>query len=122
MILEILKDRYSVCKPERMPEFEKNEDFISITVTDDEISLVCTEKHVPKNCEVQSGFCAMRVKGHLDFSLTGIIARISGVLSEEGISIFVLSTYDTDYIFIKEEQLRKSVDALEKSGYVFERK
>ena len=122
MTLEILKERFAVCKTEKITEIEKGEEFFSITVTQDEISLVCAEKHIPKGSTAQKGFRAMRVKGTLDFSLTGILAKISGILADENISIFALSTYDTDYIFVDEKNLSKSITALEKGGYVFESK
>ena len=122
MTLQILKDRYAVCKAEKPARLINSEDFFSVTVTKDEVSIVCTEKHIPAGCEVQAGFRAMRIKGILDFSLTGIIARISGILAQRDISIFVVSTYDTDYIFVKEEDMEKCVKALEENGYIFEGK
>ncbi len=122
MTLEILKERFAVCKTDEITEIKKGEGFFSLTVTQDEISLVCSEKHIPKGCKVQTGFRAMRIKGTLDFSLTGILAKISGILADEKISIFALSTYDTDYIFVDEKNLGKSISALEKGGYVFESK
>ena len=122
MTLEILKERFAVCKTEKIAEIEKGEEFFSVTVTQDEVSLVCAEKHIPKNCTAQTGFRAFRVRGILDFSLTGILAEISGFLADENISIFTLSTYDTDYIFVDEKNLEKSISALEKGGYLFENK
>jgi hypothetical protein len=122
MTLEILKDRFAVCKTDSAIEIDKDKEFFSITVTRNEISLVCTENNVPKDCTAQTGFRAMRVKGTLEFSLTGILAKISGILADEKISIFALSTYETDYIFVDENDLEKGISALENGGYIFENK
>ena len=120
MTLQILKETYAVCRPSDVAELPKGQEFISLTISADETSLVCAQKHVPPGCIAQKGFAAMRIKGVLDFSLTGVLAGISGILAKEEISIFAISTYDTDYIFVKQEELEKSIKALEENGYDFE--
>lgn len=86
--------------------------------TEDEISLVCPTAFVPAETERrEDGWRAFCVDGILDFSLIGILSGISGVLAEHGIGIFAVSTYNTDYIFIKEEQLPRAVSALGDAGY-----
>lgn len=97
-------------------------DFFSITHTKDEVSVVCVESRIPPafrslmRTELQ--YRALKVKGPLDFTMIGILANISHVLSSKGISIFVMSTYDTDYIFVKDDRLTAAILALQSSGHV----
>ncbi|MBQ9708232.1 MAG: ACT domain-containing protein, partial [Firmicutes bacterium] len=86
--------------------------------TDEEISFVCETERVPENTiEREDGWRAFRIEGVLDFSLIGILAKIAGLLADSGISIFAVSTYNTDYIMIKEEKWEKALSVLKKSGY-----
>ncbi len=77
----------------------------SITRTADEISIVCQEENIPEECFSEKDFRALKVEGPLDFKLTGILTSLLNPLAEAGISVFVLSTYDTDYILIKAEAM-----------------
>jgi len=120
MTLEVLEKEYVICKLDKIEKVPKNAGFYSLTVTDKEISLVCEAEHTPKSCTAETGFRAMRIKGILDFSLTGIIAWISGILAQAGISIFTVSTYDTDYVLVREEDLEQSVNVLKSKGCLFE--
>ncbi len=89
--------------------------------TDREFSLVCLTEYVPEETlEREDGWRAFRVAGTLEFSLIGILSRISDVLAEAGVGIFAMSTYQTDYILIKENQLEKGLDALRKAGYMID--
>ncbi len=93
-------------------------DFFFLAKTDGEVSLVCKEADVPKDSlAVDSTWRGLRVVGTLDFSLVGILSNISSVLANSGVPIFAVSTYDTDYILIKEQYLDKALTALEKGGY-----
>lgn len=89
----------------------------SVTRTQDELSVICTTAQVPDDIQAEHGWRIWRVAGTLDFSLIGIIAKISAVLAKVEISIFVLSTYDTDYIMVKEAQLDDTKLALSNAGY-----
>lgn len=71
---------------------------------------------MPQDCEAQKGFSAMRIAGVLDFSLTGVLAKISGILAQAGVSIFVVSTFETDYILVKHTDLKRSVESLTSNG------
>jgi uncharacterized protein len=117
---------FSVC---RLPGVENRgsriEDFadgvfFSITRTADELSVVCAERDAPKDAKVEGGWRAMKVEGTLDFSLTGVLASISAPLADAGVSIFVVSTYETDYVLVKEASLMKAVPALEAAGHSVE--
>lgn len=120
MTLKVLEQRFAVCKVADLWEVNFDGEIFFIGKTGEEISIVCEEKYVPKNAEVcENGWRGFRIEGILDFSLTGILSKISAVLAEEEIGIFAVSTYNTDYILVKEENLRKATKALENKGYNF---
>lgn len=93
------------------------EDFFSITKTLEELSIVCRENILNGNPSAEKGWKCLRAEGPLDFSLTGILSNILEPLATAGISIFALSTYNTDYILVKEEKLKDAVEKLESKGY-----
>ena len=86
--------------------------------TDEEVSLVCESPHVPAHTlEREDGWRAFRITGVLDFSLIGILSKISGILARERIGIFVVSTFNTDYVLVKADHFREALLALEQEGY-----
>ena len=95
--------------------------FWSVTRTATEWSVVCAEGIVPAGVRSEAGWRILQVAGPLDFGLTGILASIAVALAEAGISIFALSTYDTDYVMVKEENVEVAVRALEAAGHRVER-
>jgi hypothetical protein len=95
--------------------------FYSLTRTADEISIVCEEQQMPENAKSEKGWRALRVIGVLDFALTGILARLTAPLANAGISIFALSTFDTDYLLVKQEKLAEAIAVLSDAGYTIER-
>ena len=118
MILKVLEHHFSVCKIKDVKDVNFFDEFVFLSKTDEELSLVCRSELVPKNrIALEEGWKGFRVQGELDFSLVGILSRLSTVLAEHGISIFAISTYNTDYILIKEEKLADAIDALRTSGY-----
>jgi hypothetical protein len=94
-------------------------EFYAVVKTDDELSIVCDEGIQVESQESEGGWSALQVVGPLDFSLTGILAGLSAALAEAGISIFAISTYDTDYLLVKTAKLQDAVAALEESGHRF---
>jgi hypothetical protein len=94
--------------------------FLSITRTDDELSIVCDADIALKSEKSETGWACIKVLGPLDFGLTGILAGIASVLAEAKVSIFAISTYDTDYILVKKEKLVAAQDVLKQAGYLFE--
>lgn len=118
LTLECLKERFTVCKLPDLSGADLNREFTFLGRTDGELSLVCPENTVPENAAVrEDGWRGFRVRGSLDFSLVGILARISAVLAQAGVSIFALSTFDTDYVLVKEESFQKALAALAAEGY-----
>ena len=120
LTLTIMTDRFAVCRLEpdaALPDDMAGLPFWSITRTPEELSIVAPEDAVPAGCPVETGWWALKVEDPLDFSLTGILASLSGPLAEAGISLFAISTYDTDYILVKEENLQASCDVLRREGH-----
>ena len=93
--------------------------FTSVTRTADELSIVCREDAVPEGVTGSRGWRAIRVAGPLDFSLTGILASLATPLAEAQVSIFALSTHDTDYVLVPDAKLGSAVDALVAAGHRF---
>ena len=116
--IEILPWPFSVCKVEDYSAVNLEDEFCFTGKTDGEKSLVCLTDKAPSNTtERADGWRAFRIAGSLDFSLVGILADISGVLAERAISIFALSTFDTDYVLVKGQDLKRAANALRREGY-----
>ena len=93
----------------------------SVTKTEDEISVVMLQDKISKEIKAEKDWRILKVEGTLDFSLIGILAKISSVLAENQISIFVISTFNTDYILVKEEKIEKAMAVLSQEGYEIKR-
>ena len=120
--LTVLDETYAVVRlPSQsdIPNWAYGDSFLSITKTDDELSVVCNMELVPQNQVTELDWRIIKVMGPLDFSLTGILAGITQPLAGHGISIFAVSTYDTDYILVKNEQLENAIEILKNEGYRF---
>lgn len=119
----VLDGRYAVVKlapgAPLTPPKEK-ESFWSVTLTDDELSLVCLEDEVPRvpDLSVERCWRILEVAGPLDFNLKGILASLLNPLSDAGVSVFALSTYNTDYILVQEFALERAVRSLESVGHI----
>lgn len=120
LILTVLDKEYSIhrLKPEvEIPRNILGTSFYSISKTGEELSIVCESDITINSNKVDTGWSCLKVLGPLDISLTGVLAGISTVLAEAGISIFAISTYDTDYILVKTKDLKKGIKVLEKTAY-----
>ena len=118
--LVVLSETLAVCRlpvDAAVPNWAWSGGLTSITSTDDELSLVCEADAVPDDVTHTGGWRALKVRGPLDFGLVGILAGISRVLADAAISIFAISTYETDYILMREAQLDRAIDALKAAGY-----
>jgi len=119
--LIILTHSFAICRlaPDLpFPEWASSSQIISFTRTADELSAVCEERFVPPDVKTESGWRVIKVQGPLDFSMTGVIAAISLPLAKAGVSIFVISTYDTDYILVKEIVLDLAIEILISEGFL----
>lgn len=122
--MKLLNGKYGVCRfesGESIPPWSYGEGFVSVTQTEDELSIVCRMDRIPNGIVCEENWRILKVLGPLDFSLVGILSNISKVLADEDISIFAISTYDTDYILIKDSNLEDSIQALEIGGYEIHR-
>jgi hypothetical protein len=118
LVIEPLKPVFTVCHVEDYSQIDIDQPYVFIGRTDLERSLVCPEELVPSNAfEKEEGWCCFRIKGQLDFSLVGILAEISSSLAYERISVFTVSTFDTDYIFVKQELYADALNVFILSGF-----
>ena len=118
LTLQILPQPLTVCRAERLDGFDLSSGLFFIGRTDEELSLVCETDRTPANTLArEDGWRAMRIVGTLDFSLTGILSGIATVLAVAGVGIFAVSTYNTDYVLVKRENLDRAVEALKGAGY-----
>jgi uncharacterized protein len=119
--LDILSGSYAICRlaaSSPLPPWAAGGEFSSITRTPQELSIVCASDEVPEHVHAERGYRGLAVRGPLDFSLVGIVAALSAVLASASISIFVVSTYDTDYLFIRAGDLDRAVAVLRDAGHV----
>ena len=108
-----LADEFSICKIVDICEVDFSRPFVFLSKTDEEVSLVCESEYAPKNAlAIEEGWRAFRVDGVLDFSLVGIIADITRILADAGISVFVVSTYNTDYVLLKSCDFERGLEIL----------
>lgn len=120
MKLALLENLFSVCQTEDFSCLSSLPGLFFAAYTGREYSLVCETAHVPaKTLRHQDGWRAFQVAGQLDFSLVGVLAGLSAVLKNAGVSIFAVSTYDTDYLLVRDFQLKTAQTALEDAGYLF---
>lgn len=122
MKLEILDNKLKVVKlkkDEIVPNIVFKQKFYSITKTDEELSIVINEDIDIQSNIIEYNWRSIRIVGTLDFSLIGILSKISTILAQEEISIFAISTYNTDYILLKEDKLEMAIEVLKKNEYEF---
>ena len=118
MELKRLPYDLTVCKLADGAAVDLSADFYFLSKTDEELSLVCKTEDAPRETVARDdGWRAFRIEGVLDFSLIGILSKLTAVLAEEGIGVFAVSTYNTDYILVKEERFAEALEALGKAGY-----
>ncbi len=122
LTLALLPGTFAVCRlpPDAdIPGWATGE-FVSVTRTGDELSVVCRQEAVPAGVRCESGWRCLRVAGILDFALVGILASLLVPLAEAGVSVFAASTFDTDYLLVREKDLGRAVAALHGAGHVVE--
>jgi hypothetical protein len=119
--LLLLDERLAVCKLDRgdgLSSWATSGDFFSITRTHGELSVVCSEALVPEGVRAEKGWRALRVAGAMDFSVVGVLASLTVPLAGANIGIFAISTFDTDYLLVKEDDLAAAIEALVAYGHV----
>lgn len=124
MLLTVLPGTYGIARfaPDAIiPVDYTRSCFYTVSRTNQELSLVCEEKHLGAGLQAERGRRLMRVDSTLAFSLTGIVAALAVPLAEAAVSIFSVSTYDTDYLLIRDEDLERATAALERAGHKVQR-
>jgi uncharacterized protein len=120
--LRTLPDSYAVVRLQpgaELPDWIDKGPFRSVTRTDNEVSVVCRDHDVPEGESVDRGWTVLEVMGPLDFSLSGVVASLVGPLAESDVPIFVISTFESDYVLVRSADLARAADALEEAGHVF---
>jgi hypothetical protein len=118
MEIKRIEQDFTVCQVKDYSLVNLDSEYSFIEKTDEEKSLVCITSEVPQNTiQRDDGWKAFRIQGVLDFSLIGILAKIATILADNGISIFAVSTYNTDYVLIKKENYQKALEVLQTTGY-----
>ncbi len=118
MEIKKIHQEFSVCQVEDFSLVNLDSEYSFIGKTDEEKSLVCITSDIPSNViHRDDGWKAFRIQGVLDFSLIGILSEIATILADNGISIFAISTYNTDYVLIKKENYQRGLEVLKSSGY-----
>jgi hypothetical protein len=121
--LTILPGEFAVCRLEpdaEEPALAPGTSFMSVTRTARELSIVCAAELAPDHARIEPGWACLQVAGPLDFGLTGILAAIATPLAVAEISIFAVSTFDTDYVLVKHARLEVAVRALQRAGMIVE--
>jgi len=116
LTLRIYKPDLAICRlppASPIPAWIGDEEFVSVTRTPDELSIVCHEALVPGEVKAERNWRMLGVNGPLDFAMTGVLASLAGPLSDAGIAVFVISTYDTDYLLVKEDHFDRALEILE---------
>jgi hypothetical protein len=124
LTLTVLNESFAVCRLDpasAVPDWAYTRPFSSVTRTPDEISVVCPQDAVPVGVTVEKDWRCMAVSGPLEFNLVGVLASLLDPLAEAEISIFVISTYDTDYLMVKERNLEQAVHTLSRAGHLVSR-
>jgi uncharacterized protein len=124
LTISVLPDRLAVCRIDpraAVPEWATGGSLCSVTRTRDELSIVCHEEKVPPGVISEPGWRVFKLEGPFNFGLTGILRSVAVPLAEAGISIFTISTYDTDYVLVLEPKLEPAIKALSESGHLVRR-
>lgn len=118
LTLQIFELELAICRlppTSPIPAWIGGKDFVSVTRTPAELSIVCYEAQVPEQVKAERNWRMLGIKGPLDFSMTGVLASLVSPLSDAGIAVFAISTYDTDYLLVKADRFERAMEILELS-------
>jgi hypothetical protein len=118
--LSILPNNFAICRLDKgagIPDWALASSFFSLTRSAEELSVVCPQNLVPEGIRRNAGWRCLKVEGPLDLSATGVLASLTNPLAQEGISVFAVSTYDTDYLLVRQKDLEKAVMVLSQNGH-----
>ena len=123
MKLTVLAERFAICRlspSATLPEWAASASFLSIARTPDELSIVCDETNVPADVRSERGWRCVRVEGPIPFDVVGLAARLTTPLAGSSIPVFFVSTFDTDYLLVKEERLEEALAGWRATGFTTE--
>ena len=118
--LKLLSGSYAVCQlgpSSPIPAWADGEGLVSISRSDEELSIVCLQSRLPAKVKAEPEWRCLKLEGPFEFSLSGILASVLNPLAAVGVGIFAVSTYNTDYVLVKKENLEKTIQALESAGH-----
>ena len=122
LTLHLMPQKYAVCQIQHnghIPTWALIGDFVSLTRTDHELSVVCMQENVPDNVQAERNWRCVRVQGAFDFSVAGVHVSLAVPLAEAQISILAIATYETDYLLVKEQDLARAEKVLKDAGHFF---
>jgi hypothetical protein len=122
--LIVLDSVFAICRlgiDAPIPSWVRAGELFSITRTADELSVVCRQDNVPTGIDCERDWRCLRVAGTMPFSTVGVLASLAGPLAEAKISVFSISTFDTDYLLVKQDDLDRAISALEQAGHTVTR-
>jgi len=125
LTLQIFEQELAICHlppASPIPAWIGDGDFVSVTRTPDELSIVCYKARVPREVKAERNWRMLGIKGPLDFSMTGVLASLVNPLSDAGIAVFAISTYDTDYLLVKADRFDRALGILQASCIIEYRK
>jgi hypothetical protein len=120
LTLLVLNDLFAVCRLDRdapVPSWMSGAEFVSVTRTPEELSVVCPEAAVPAGVRAERGWRCLRVAGRLDLHLVGVLVALTAPLANAGVGVFAVSTYDTDYLLLRAQDLERASDVLRRHGH-----
>jgi uncharacterized protein len=124
LVLSLMPGGFAVCRLPSSAPFprwaHRSSGFFALIHTPDELCVVCAEENVPLAVRAERGWCLLQVHGPLDFSLVGVLTSLTLPLAQAGVSIFALSTYDTDYLLVRRADLERAAQALIRAGHCLE--
>ena len=125
MKLKLLKPTYSICKlspDNEVPSWALTSSTFFLSKTSDELSIICPATEIPSEVKVSNGWRCIRVDGDLEFDEIGVVTTVSSPIANKGISLFLVSTHDRDYVLIHKDDLDNAISEYEKKGFsiVFE--
>lgn len=123
LTLSIFPQVFAICRlhPDGyIPHWALLGDFVSLTRTTEELSIICPQENVPENAQAERGWRCLKVEGPFDFSVSGVHAALALPLAEANISVLAVATYETDHLLVKEEDLDQATEALRRAGHTLQ--
>lgn len=121
LTLEIMIDSFAICRMapnSTVPDWVDQKPWVSVTRTDEELSIVCRESLVPGDVQTDTGWRMLKLQGPFPFDLVGVLSSVLNPLAEKGVSIFAVSTFDTDYLMVKGDKLELACSVLTEAGHL----